>query len=280
MSLISLPTTADSSAGRDKVDRDTPDNDVDIISAANWNAVKNAVVQMAAMLGLGDGSTPGSIAARNDPFSSFIVREDFINDDVAGDLATAGVVTAALQTTAPDSPGRDMTAGILRVESGGGQFDTGTVLSPNRSIYRGHSPRFRARMVIPDMSLVGIRIGLTDGGSWTRGAWFAMYDTGIGRITTGAGNAFEFGLAEPALDEGGVLDLEIVVDENGGSPTVTHRARRADIGGPWVTLGTFDDAASIVESADRLGWGVEVLSQTAASVAVLVDFVEIEGRRA
>lgn len=82
MPITSLPTTDDSSAGRDKTDRSPVPNRVNFIAAIEWNTVKNAVVNALAALGLTDGSTAGSVLRKLLSFSgpretSFAFFEDF-----------------------------------------------------------------------------------------------------------------------------------------------------------------------------------------------------------
>lgn len=61
MGLTSIPTETDGSLGRDKADLAAVPNLDNHISAAEYNVLKKAVAEMAASVGLGDGSTANSL---------------------------------------------------------------------------------------------------------------------------------------------------------------------------------------------------------------------------
>lgn len=64
MGLKKLPTRTDDSVGRVKEDQKPAVNKTTQLSASEYNALADAVVEIAETIGLEDGSTPGSIEAR------------------------------------------------------------------------------------------------------------------------------------------------------------------------------------------------------------------------
>lgn len=84
MGLTSIPTETSGSLGTDKVDRYPRATESDTLSASEWNVAKQAIAELSAAEGLGDGSTPGSKSAMllevNAPASGvdrFAVVDDF-----------------------------------------------------------------------------------------------------------------------------------------------------------------------------------------------------------
>lgn len=64
MGIKKLPTRTDDSIGRVKEDKNPAVNKNTQLSASEYNALADAVVEIAETIGLEDGSTPGSIEAR------------------------------------------------------------------------------------------------------------------------------------------------------------------------------------------------------------------------
>lgn len=169
MGLTTLPTTADDSVGRDKADRAPAPNLNEYITASEWNEVKNRVVEIANALGLGDGSTVGSVeealltAAPSLQFGRELMRwnktdtsqfESTAFDHARSTGVTGGSSTLTVVNTSP--------------------FYTGNVLRVTYTNLEGGSmyPVLESELTLPDRYVIYVRFS---GASTTSTSYAAVY---------------------------------------------------------------------------------------------------------
>lgn len=115
MSLTFLPTRTSGSLGADKIDINIKPYSSGILPAGEWNNAAQAIAEMAPQVGLGDGSTPGSLQA----FANSVASSSIMLTVATSSLPGARVLTAGSNVSIIDSgPGGTIT--ISAATSGSG----------------------------------------------------------------------------------------------------------------------------------------------------------------
>jgi len=285
MGLDSLPTRTTGSLGPTKVDEAPAPDLVHHVTAAEWNEAADRIAEIAAVLGLGDGSTNGSafaalMRAVSKPgagFGRWAFSDDFDclrngtdqpwSTSVTGSGSISGIIDAGSPPAISDG------FGWLGLAAGPG---AGTALLIHRTeLLRvsTHAPlELRARVQLPSDLATGIvKVGFYGSGgassllleSTTAGEW---------RVTTTS----DFGAGADAVV---ITNLAPV----GGTPADVHLILSADqsvavyIDGELAELDAVPVAASVPQAEDLLAW--EVFLSATGSVEAFVDYVAVSGVR-
>lgn len=278
MALTTLPDKTDSSLGRAKIARPSAafprvtDKDFEV-DAPELEQIKDAILENGAALGLGDGTTVGSLEEhRQIPASlAWAWNDDF---HLAPELATQWTETLGAAGTqgimAADALGGAGSAGVLNLTATG-VGDTAQLAWTTESITPTSNPIFRARVLLGTVTAdLSFFIALTGQG-----------DTDLAQFSHSGGDGFW--LLEAASSTGGVGD-------SAGGGTV--------LGSTWYDLrleidtgsevrfyaddsliGTINTVNAVPRSGDRLG--VRMLAQRGAGAGgfALIDYVDVRGTR-
>lgn len=277
MGLTSIPTEIDGSLGRDKVDLDTPPNLTEYVPTAEYNNLKKAVAEMAAAMGLADGTTAASLEmlkrAMNDPARArpddFVDIDDFsfINLDKWTKIATGGAAVTML--TGDYGPSDRDVAGVLRLYTPSSGDDAG-IKDAITWFHGGHNPVLRALVKTPgDITTLDLTIGFSDNPtSHANYAYFKATASGWNVYCGRGGTDSETGLGSCAVYTWYELRIELVHSDK-------VRFYVDD-----TLIATLDAVGAVPSDADKLGRFALSESSSGSARSVLIDYLDLRLTRA
>lgn len=280
MSLTTLPTKTDASLGRLKADRPSPfprvtDQDFEV-DAAEWERNKDSEIANATAIGLGDGTTAGSLEARAALPSSasfFEHSDDFEwknTDRWSETLGGGGVSPSVMEGSNAAALASGAGAGILLFDSTGAAqaidfFHTAQPYNSNMGItFRG---RFRTLSAFANLTW---DVGFSD---TARTSYCRMYVNGAGNWVCEADSATGGGPQEQEVTAVAAVvstwyTLEIVLDDGVDAEFKVN----------GTTVAFISVAAALPQSGDKFGPFVRV-NWLAGNDNLLCDEVEMVGAR-
>lgn len=279
MAITKILTTADDSAGSDKVDARPVASRAVQFTAAEWNNVKNAVIAILGHLGMGDGSTVGSLIRdwlgnRGISNPAIGYREDFIavSKAAAGDIEYTDAVTGTGTCTIGTGTGTGDGIGHV-VNTVGAGAGTSSFRGTHATISPKVAPEYRFRFKTPATfaNLTGY-VGLRDSAGTSRATlgWNATGDL-ISHVasTTGGGTTGDVdtgvNLVADTWYEG-----RVVVADNVQTDLYLNDVLVQSVAGATTRLRTGD----LVAHYQR----VDFVAATGGSLRV--DWYELRGTRA
>lgn len=290
--LTVLPTRTAASIGREKVELAAAADDVHYLLTAEWNRAADAIVAMAARLGLGDGTTAGSIEALlrsiNTPSQRSTLYPNFADFDDFGELLSTTPNRWILDTGASGS-GAIIAADTAPADTRGfgwATLTTANLASSYADLYRrhnlvrgDHNPVFRARVRLPTTfanatTLFGFRelsdLSYAKIGTNASGEWTAAIKSNAGASTSSLTTIP--GVTAPSA--GGIYDLRI---ELSGGQSVSFYMKPD--GGTEELVASADIVShpnSLPDAADVLSWGARI-DRVASTSAIWVDYIDVRG---
>ena len=276
MGLTEIPTLVDHSLGRTKVDAGPIPNRDKFWPADEINKTRKAIAEMAASLGLGDGTTQGTLEqlakAINDPAGarpgSFAWMDDFLNlsSQVWSQTTAGGGSITNSEGGDPIASAADGGVGLVYLAGSSGS-DVAKLESA-RTLMGGHSLRWETRFRTRDVSEGSFILGVGEEGgpSWcflekgTLSGWKFWCQSSA----AGGGDKFD--------DVGSIADdtwyeLRIEID-------AASEARAYVDGALLATL-----SANVPRAGDILPLLCQYIQDTASGTGIFVDYVDVRGTR-
>lgn len=286
MGLTVLPTKIDTSIGRPKSDR-TPDGapppDLDFDAPAlEFERMKQAIVDNAAAIGLGDGSTSGSLEARvGTPIGATRYRhvDDFTSLRAsAADGPNETVLAVNGTATTPNA------AFEPQITQGFGWVNLVVPNSAGASariqfrvdlIHGGQNPIFRGRIRLPaTLADATPLVGLADAGDFSYARLFVntggFWVTSVKSSNGGSNNDTVTAVAAVAA---ATYDVRIEV-----TGATQARFFIQEVGQSEVDLGTENTVDTIPDALDTLGNFAQI-DRVAGIGTLSIDWWDVEGDR-
>lgn len=285
MALTTLPTTADDSVGPDKVDRFPVTDRQDSISASEWNALKNAVIDMAADAGLSDGSTDDSVLAAllravskpGAEFDTWAFSDDFVQleNDTEGPWTTAVSGTGSVDgiQNAGSAPSNDG-FGWLQLGVSTSAGSAYLITRKDLVMMSAHGPvELRARIKLPaTLASATMSIGFRN----AAGTSYVLLTTTAGgawNILTasvaGTGSDTE-AISSPTPVGGQIYDIRMVIN--------TDMTVSVYIDGALATY-TAPATNSVPQGSDVLGWRYQIVWVADGPDTSQCDYIAVNGAR-
>ena len=279
MALTTLPTEVDGELGVDKADVDAPRDRVHTLPGDEWNTLKKAVAELVQAVGLGDGSTFGSleamIAAVGSPLASsaFSLVDDFwkIDSDAWTETETAAGTVSLLDGSAAAETGEQIVGAI--------ELSTGVVadyasLIDSSLFFTGEEyPVFQARIKTPSAFTNAdfiLGLGNVAGGSHTREVTLQPTATGWDAVSQGSGGSTTTSDAGTAPSVSTWYDVKVAIIPATGEGNITAVFYVDD-----VLIATHGVILRVPDGDDDLGRFVSLNGTGTAARTARVDFIDL-----
>lgn len=274
MGLTSIPTEVDNSLGRDKQNIDAPENYAIQPVAGEYNVLKHAIKGLCDSVGLGDGTTQGSLEqlarAVNDPAGArpddFVLIDDFYLLDTDRWTEREIATGDASICVGNSGDGSDHGAGLLLLNCSAVNDEAG-VIETNKFINGGHSPRITTYLKTPGGASDELTFGLVD--TWPSPTYYAYFRNSSGAwsiYSKSANSDSDTGLGTCAINTYYKLSIEIDDDSEA-------RFYVDD-----VLIGTLDGTDAIPTASNELGCFVNV-KQAGSPLWCYIDYIDLRMSR-
>lgn len=276
MTILSLLTSADGSAGRDKADLRPIGSLAHQVASGEWNNVKNAVVELLAAIGLTDASTVDSVLQyladhKSVRGSMFAHVEDFLAPQPGGSLSA--IVTAATGTGVITFPAAlaGEGAGLVKLATTAGAGTTSVRCTDYETLDFAANPECEFRFKTPaDLTAIDFQIGLRNAAGTSK-AMFGIDHTSTGKVfaasATGGGSGSTSGAA---LSAATWYRVRIVVTDNTSVAVYLDDVLYAE----HTTGGT-----TFPRSGDKAHLWYTVTTRVGGADALIVDWIRTKGTR-